>query len=80
MIRRGTQNRLDAQRSAEVDLEASEALPLDAPGQATLLARAQVYALLDVAAALSDVGSLIESAGGTIQMGLDGVAEAGKGG
>jgi hypothetical protein len=46
---------IDSRASIIEALAASEALPLDDPGQATLTARMQAFALLGVADALGDV-------------------------
>jgi hypothetical protein len=54
---------IDAHASMIETLTASEALPLDDPGQATLTGRLQALALLAVAEGLGDVGSLIGESG-----------------
>ena len=78
MIKRtqGGREWIDAQASMIETLTASEALPLDDPGQATLTGRLQALALLAVAASVESAGGMTESGAGDIALALGDVGQA----
>lgn len=76
MITRTSRNLPDHAASARAELLASEALPLDDPGQATLLARAQVWALLSLGDEVGGLASSTGDVGTEIGTAIEGLTES----